>query len=300
MLAGKVPFPSDSNVSQERNSYEVSEHHKNTRPPAIEPLRKDAFEAANPDKTYTKDYPDWLETVILKCLEKKPENRYANGKELYEDIKNFVEKDSKKFDIEELKNRVELVTLKQQNKNLSIELSKLAYEKQQLEQQGVKIIEKIVEKPVEVIKTVEKRVEVPVEKIVEKTVYKDTNIKKNKPFFVVASIVLLLTTFLFVALWAANPKHISDADKTEQVAQLQSQLKTAQSGNANLSALQNEILQLKKDKASLQQQLNTAQSNSGNTADLQRQINNLRSEISTKDAKIKKLEKEKQALIDNM
>jgi predicted nucleic acid-binding Zn-ribbon protein len=90
------------------------------------------------------------------------------------------------------------------------------------------------------------------------------------------------------------------SQKDNEIADLQNQLKIAQSGNVDLASLQNQISQLTADKASLQSQLSAARSNSGSTADWQRQINNLRSEIATKDAKIKKLEKEKQALIDNM
>jgi len=118
MLAGRVPFPYNSNFSEGRAIYEVSEHHKNTIPPPIEPLRKAAYEAANQGKTYTKDYPDWLEKVIMKCLEKKPQKRYANGKELYEEVKTLIERENKPKVVE-------------------------------------KIVERIVEKPVEVVKTVE-------------------------------------------------------------------------------------------------------------------------------------------------
>lgn len=90
MLAGRVPFAYDKSLSQWPAEYKLSEQHKNELPPAIEPLRRAAFEAFNPGKTYAKDYPDWLELVILKCLAKSPAERYGNGKELNVEIKRFL------------------------------------------------------------------------------------------------------------------------------------------------------------------------------------------------------------------
>jgi len=89
MLAGRVPFPYERNKFSSENEaqWHLELQHKNAVPPPIEPLRHAAFEAANPGKTYKKDYPDRLEQIIRKCLEKKPENRYADAKELLEEIK---------------------------------------------------------------------------------------------------------------------------------------------------------------------------------------------------------------------
>jgi formylglycine-generating enzyme required for sulfatase activity/tRNA A-37 threonylcarbamoyl transferase component Bud32 len=93
MLAGQTPFPYNSRISATRAEYELMEQHEKAIPSAIEPLRRAVFETTNPGKIYTKDYPGWLETVIMKCLEKKPENRYANGKELLEDVKREMAKE---------------------------------------------------------------------------------------------------------------------------------------------------------------------------------------------------------------
>ena len=83
MLAGRPPFMIDS---QSQNSFEAEHQlynaHINERPPAIYTYRKEAFEKAHPGQTYEKDYPDWLEALILKCLEKKEEDRFQSGKAL--------------------------------------------------------------------------------------------------------------------------------------------------------------------------------------------------------------------------
>ena len=89
-LAGRVPFVVDKNRFSSNPvmaQYDIMNLHKTAIPPAIEPLRREAFEAAHPGKEYEKDYPDWLETIILRCLEKNPANRYEDAKELLIDYR---------------------------------------------------------------------------------------------------------------------------------------------------------------------------------------------------------------------
>ena len=99
MLAGRVPFM--YNKEDAKNSYEVLEvaqymrKHEEMKVPDIYPLRKAAYESINQDGQYIKDYPEWLELAILKCLEKKPEDRFANGKELYTYVMGHLNEDQK-------------------------------------------------------------------------------------------------------------------------------------------------------------------------------------------------------------
>ena len=87
MLAGRVPFPFDKkNSNKTEAEYKLSVAHKKVSPPSIEKLRKEFFEKKYPGQEYRKDYPQWLEDVILKCLEKKPADRFKNGKELYNSV----------------------------------------------------------------------------------------------------------------------------------------------------------------------------------------------------------------------
>lgn len=76
-LAGQYPFPDDETLM---------DAHKRTipKPTKLELTRKKYFEEKFPGQTYKRDYPKWLENVIMRCLEKDPTERFRNGKELYE------------------------------------------------------------------------------------------------------------------------------------------------------------------------------------------------------------------------
>ena len=84
MLAGRVPFQFDKKISSYKAEYQLGEAHKSQQPEPIEPLRRALFEATHPNQSYEKDYPDWLEELIMKCLAKNPQDRFHNAKELYE------------------------------------------------------------------------------------------------------------------------------------------------------------------------------------------------------------------------
>ena len=85
-LAGRVPFCGDPNLNSTARNYELMKAHLQETPPRIFDLRKRYYEQAHPGETYEQDYPQWLEDVILKCLEKDPKKRFKDGKELYERI----------------------------------------------------------------------------------------------------------------------------------------------------------------------------------------------------------------------
>jgi serine/threonine protein kinase len=83
-LAGRVPFLFDkTNSNMIEAEYLLAKAHKEKAPEPIYGLRKMAFEIAHPGETYQKDFPDWLEELILKCLSKSTEDRFKNAKELY-------------------------------------------------------------------------------------------------------------------------------------------------------------------------------------------------------------------------
>lgn len=92
-LAGRVPFPFDTrNSNGTEAEYLLSKAHQYATPPSIEGIRKEFFERKFKGEEYKKDYPQWLEDVILKCLSKNPKDRFRNGKELYEYISAYAKK----------------------------------------------------------------------------------------------------------------------------------------------------------------------------------------------------------------
>lgn len=84
MLTGRVSFPYDNSDGSTLESARtrVYMQHINDVPPSIYDLRKQAYETIHPGKTYVRDYPEELEALILKCLEKKPRDRFKNAKDL--------------------------------------------------------------------------------------------------------------------------------------------------------------------------------------------------------------------------
>ena len=100
-LAGRVPFPYDKcNPNKTEAAYNVCNAHKEQTPPPIINLRKANFEAKYPGQHYEKDYPDWLEVAVLRCLEKDPVKRFRNGKELHEFVVENIAVDSQKASID--------------------------------------------------------------------------------------------------------------------------------------------------------------------------------------------------------
>ena len=86
LLAGRVPFPLDHKSETARNHVLVA--HLETPPPDILPLRAEHVPANWPQqrRDHEMQVPQWLLDMIRKCLEKKPEDRFSNGIELYEHI----------------------------------------------------------------------------------------------------------------------------------------------------------------------------------------------------------------------
>lgn len=76
ILAGRPPFIKDS----------LEEKHRYETPPSIYPLREEAFKSVVPGAVYERDYPEWLEKMIMKCLSKSPKDRYTDARELLDDI----------------------------------------------------------------------------------------------------------------------------------------------------------------------------------------------------------------------
>ena len=90
LLAGRVPFPLHDKGETARNNVRLA--HMDTLPPDVVSLRKEALPLTWPQdkKEREMDIPEWLITLIYKCLDKKPQERFANGIEL----NNFIAQNS--------------------------------------------------------------------------------------------------------------------------------------------------------------------------------------------------------------
>jgi serine/threonine protein kinase len=86
LLAGQVPFPLADNGQRSRNDVLVG--HLEQAVPDLLLLRKQNMpESWSEEKiAHEMQVPSWLLTVIGRCLEKSPRNRYANGMKLQEAI----------------------------------------------------------------------------------------------------------------------------------------------------------------------------------------------------------------------
>jgi serine/threonine protein kinase len=86
LLAGRVPFPLHDNGETARNTVMVA--HMESAVPDLMALRKENLPANWPkDKQeHEMQVPAWLLNLIYRCLEKKPDARYANGVEVQEAI----------------------------------------------------------------------------------------------------------------------------------------------------------------------------------------------------------------------
>jgi serine/threonine protein kinase len=86
LLAGTVPFPLQDNGETARNAVMVA--HMESSVPDLLQLRKQNLPAnwLAQQQAHEMNVPDWLLKLVYKCLEKSPDNRYANGMELHEAI----------------------------------------------------------------------------------------------------------------------------------------------------------------------------------------------------------------------
>lgn len=105
-LTGRVPFIFDKNKSNPAEAeYLLSQAHKEQQPPKIFDLRKAAFESSHPGEIYEKDYPDWFEELVMKCLSKSIDDRFTNGKELYSFAVEHIKKDTER-QVKDLKQQI--------------------------------------------------------------------------------------------------------------------------------------------------------------------------------------------------
>ncbi|RNI34055.1 serine/threonine protein kinase [Hanamia caeni] len=96
LLTGNVPFPLGNKGEMARNAVMLA--HMEKLPPDIITLRRNALPADwSADKQQREmEIPVWLLSMIYKCLEKDPANRFTNGCELQEFIQRGTISDERK------------------------------------------------------------------------------------------------------------------------------------------------------------------------------------------------------------
>jgi len=138
LLAGVVPFPLKDKSETSRNAVMLA--HMDMPPPNIFTLRGKALPAgwSNEKKEAEMLLPEWVFSMIYRCLEKKPENRFASGMALHDFIiKNSVTFFAKNDGNTQLKTlQQENKRLLEQNRNLQIEVQQLRSGKRPVTAQG--------------------------------------------------------------------------------------------------------------------------------------------------------------------
>lgn len=116
-LTGRVPFEIEKGLAPHIVEYKMGEAHKSATPPSIFELRKAAYAKTHPGQQLQEpDYPQWLETMIMKCLAKDPAKRFKDGKELHD----FVEQHTSAQHLD-----AQIATLNATIKNLTAENEEL-------------------------------------------------------------------------------------------------------------------------------------------------------------------------------
>lgn len=130
ILAGQVPFPLTDNGETARNNVRIS--HMETDVPDVLAFRKKNLPLSWTEEEQAREMqvPQWLLTLLHKCLEKRPENRFSNGMA----IQDFIVQNSitqsqldqqadtnreKQFQHLIAEKDLEIVSLKQQIQNLA-------------------------------------------------------------------------------------------------------------------------------------------------------------------------------------
>jgi serine/threonine protein kinase len=120
LLTGEVPFPLNGKGETGRNAVMLA--HIETEVPDLLPNRKAALPKswAEDKKAQEMQVPVWLLQIIAKCLQKKPEQRYNSGIELYDAVLNG----SLNAEGQEQKGGLSKAALRSENERLHAELLK--------------------------------------------------------------------------------------------------------------------------------------------------------------------------------
>lgn len=284
-LTGRVPFKmeGDSNSEQAKLYDKIRDHSI----PSIFEMRKKSYEVKYPGQKYEKDYPDWLEVAILKCLEFKPSERFSNGKELHKFVIENIDKE-KKY-VEKTKFDSVVREMGAQISNLQTEKTNLLFEKENLGNENADLTLRIgvLEKEVADLQTENRDLKSWSEKL-RKKIY---SYMRKKNVAIVFCFLFLWVAGIFSYLYLKSP---NDAYDTNELLVKQTELNNQlENLTTELDAKNNELQAKKKEIDDLKKRISDL--NSGQPADvqkLQKQIDDLNSKVSEKQSDIDKLTKQ--------
>lgn len=183
LLAGQVPFPLNNKGGETaRNKIMLS--HLEAIPPDIISLRKNLLPEtwSKQKKTEEMLVPGWLVDLVYKCIEKKPEDRFANGMQLH------------KYILEHIHSRDNINPLSKENVSiLENENLRLRREKEQLQQQLLHYKQLVEDSPFKKPKefTINRGGEKPAEiKVTSKEKPATTHYFRNSILAIIALIIL--------------------------------------------------------------------------------------------------------------
>jgi serine/threonine protein kinase len=129
LLAGVVPFPLTDNGNSARNNVMIS--HIETPVPNLLELRERNMPNDWPaeKKKWEMQVPEWLLSLVDKCLQKEPANRFADGQELHQAIVHQHGALAVKDDT------ARLLILQNENESLQAGIQQLQHELKQLHSQ---------------------------------------------------------------------------------------------------------------------------------------------------------------------
>lgn len=197
LLTGTVPFPLKDNGETARNAVMVA--HMETSPPSIVALRKQKLPTGWTQEKREQEMriPGWLLSMVYKCLEKKPEHRFADGTQLRDfTLRNSIITASKAEWSTET-----LATLKEDNERLSRENERLEKLVAQYQQQATS------------------HTEHHVSEIITPPAYEHHYPKKNKwnwQNFLMLFLMLVIVGGIAYALWNSSSKNNQNASDTKK------------------------------------------------------------------------------------
>lgn len=97
LIAGRVPFPLHDRGETARNNVRLA--HMETPPPNMLQLRREAMPATWDAEKQQREMniPEWVVSMVYKCMEKGPTHRFVNGVELHDYVVANTLRSEKKF-----------------------------------------------------------------------------------------------------------------------------------------------------------------------------------------------------------